>query len=117
MIDSSLEPQDSRATDAEAMMQQIKSGLLTIDSCLHAVPDDRKEQVREALRDAVVVGGLFRDLQVQQPHVPIDDEGQIVLGRALRAHLRRVQDIQKESSELRRAARNILGDDQPSSAA
>ena len=102
------QPKDSRLEQAEAKLEQVERGLGSIDSCLEGVPEECREQVRTALREATVVGALLGDLQHASPPPPMDAEGNVLLGKSMREHILRVRELHSKREHLKRGVHRKL---------
>lgn len=90
MQDSPDNPQDVRMQQVAEQIGLLEQKLARLQEFLALVPEEHREEVRMALQEAASAMAIFKEIQRTEVF-PVDAEGKVILGKALRRHLNEVR--------------------------
>lgn len=90
MEQSSHESQDVRMQEVAQKIHELEETITRLQQFLELVPEEQREEIREALRQAASAGAIFQEIQRTEVY-PVDAQGKVILGKAVRDHLNKVR--------------------------
>ena len=100
-------PFDPRIRDMHTQVRHTEDELVEAGEYIDSLPEHQRAEAIAAMRNVFDAGVTLGELN-NQPVSTVAQEGQMLLGPDLRAHLREVEVVQNGIEDLRRVAQQVF---------
>lgn len=101
-------PKDRRMRQMKRKIKKVGQDLTTINLFLQGLPKEIRDDVQQQLQRAFEAGAVFQEIQSMPQQLPMDAEGMIRIGPALRHHILETRKIYTEVDQLREIVSDIF---------
>ncbi len=108
MTSSDQPPKDRRSRKIRRKIRKVGQDLTSLHEFLEGLPAEIKFDVQQQLQKAFEAGCTFSEIQNVPSELPLDENGIIHIGPALRYHIMEARKVYSDVDQLREIVANIF---------
>lgn len=108
MVPQAPQPKDRRARKIRKQIRKIGKDLTELQEFLEGLPAEIRDNAKRQLQKAFEAGCTFSEIQNMPQSLPIDEQGMVQIGPALRYHIMQTRKVYADIDQLREIVSNIF---------